>query len=319
MSVKSYLLPLLVALCALAAAGVVGAAEADAPASAAAESPPARPLKIFKLQHDTATAAEDLEAEEEIESWLPGIRPGTIELSMSLGFMNLSGNLLEHEQMIYKYTTEATFWGDVAIKSQTAFNPILRMGYTLKPWLTVEGFGGLSISEYSSTIENRRSRKNEEGARVVENPALGDYDAEARSLITLQGGLDVLVYPLNFGDGGDGRWHPYLTGQFGRIWYDMNSDFTAGAAGASDIAFGGGLRLLAERNVSLRIEATFHSNSLAFKPADYFLETDEGTTLVPLMEYPRMEGGSYAERPIVEFAAEDLSYLVWSLGFQGSF
>ncbi|MBK6733104.1 MAG: hypothetical protein IPG61_03275 [bacterium] len=144
------------------------------------------------------------------------------------------------------------------------------MGYNLKPWLTLEGFAGLSISEYSSTIENRRVRKNEAGAVPDEDPPLGDFDAEARSLITLQTGVDALIYPFNFSGDGGGRWHPYLTGQVGKIWYDMNSDFTAGAAGSNDIAFGGGLRLLAERNVSIRLEATYHMNSIEFKPAEYF-------------------------------------------------
>lgn len=316
MSVKS----ILVALCVLSlGAGLAPAALAQAPADSPEAAPATRPARTFKLTHDSATAAEDLEVEAEAEKWVPGIRPGTVELSMSLGFMNLASTLLEHEQMIYKYTTESTYWGDVVIKGQTAFNPVLRIGYTPKPWLTIEGFGGLSISEYTSTVENRRVRKNEEGSLAQDDPELGDFDAEARSLITLQGGVDVLVYPFNFRGDGNGRWHPYLTGQFGHIWYDMNSDFTAGSTGSGDVAFGGGLRLLAERNVSLRLEATFHSNTIEFTPTEYFLETDEGTTLVPLMEYPRIDGDRYIERPITEFASESLSYLVWSIGFQGSF
>lgn len=316
MSVKS----ILAALCVLAlGAGLAPAAQAQAPAATPEAAPATPKARTFKLTHESASAADDLEVDAEAEKWLPAIRPGTIEMSMGLGFMNLSGSLLEHEQMIYKYTTEATYWGDVVIKGQTAFNPVLRLGYTLKPWLTIEGFGGLSISEYTSTVENRRVRKNEEGSLAQDNPALGDYDAEARSLITLQGGLGLMVYPFNFGGDGNGRWHPYLTGQFGTISYDMNSDFTAGSTSSGDIAFGGGLRLLAERNVSLRLEATFHSNTIEFEPTEYFLETDEGTTLVPLMEYPRIDGDRYTERPITEFTSQTLSYLVWSVGFQGTF
>lgn len=238
---------------------------------------------------------------------------------MSLGFMNLATTLLQHDQMIYKYTTDSTYWGDVKITGQTAFNPVLRVGYTLKPWLSLESYGGLSISEYSSSVENRRSRKNEPGAVPQDDPPLGEFDGEARSLISLQAGFDVLVYPLNFSGDGLGRWHPYLTAQAGGIWYDMNSNFTAGAAGSSDLALGGGLRLLAERNVSLRLEATYHLNTVEFTPAEFFLETDEGTTRVPLVEYPRLEGGAFAENPIEAFKAEDLNYLTWSVGFQGSF
>ena len=133
MSVKS----ILMALCILAlGATLAPAADAQAPtptpeaAPAPEAAPTARPLKTFKLQHESANAAQDLDVEdEEQEAWVPGIRPGTVELSMSLGFMNLSSTLLEHEQMIYKYTTESTYWGDVKIKGQTAFNPVIRMGY----------------------------------------------------------------------------------------------------------------------------------------------------------------------------------------------
>lgn len=294
-----------------------GDAFAQAPAPEGAQT--ATPTKIFRLRHDTATAAEDLDVTDaEADLWVPGLRPGTVELSMSLGFMNLGSTLLEHEQMTYKYTTEATYWGDVKISGQTAFNPLLRIGYTWKPWLTIEGYGGLSISEYSATVENRYKRDNDPEARP-EPAALGEFDAEARSLITIQGGIDVLVYPLNFSGGSEGRWHPYVTALMGGISFDMNSDFTDGPAGGRDLALGAGLRLLAERNVSVRLEATYHMNALEFTPSEYFLTTDEGTTQVPLMEYPRRDDGTLTERPITSFASEDVNYLVWSVGFQGSF
>ncbi len=333
MSVKS----ILAALCVLAAgACAVAEATAQTPAPSPESTPEARPPRIFKLLHETATAAEDLEVDEEAEKWVPGLRAGSIELSMSLGFMNLSGTLLEHEQVVYRYTTDSTYWGDVNMKAATAFNPVLRMGYTLKPWLTLEGYAGLSFSEYTTTVTNRYVRKNAENAVPERFEPFADINLEPdeaqdleeadqraweeRSLITLQAGIGVQVYPLNFGaDGGAGRWHPYLTGQFGTVTYDMNSNFTSGTAGSGDIAFGGGLRLLAERNVSVRVEATYHANSIEFTPADYFLETNAGLTRVPLMEYPRIEGGGFTERPVADFTSHDLSYLVWSIGFQGTF
>lgn len=331
MSVKSYL----AALCVLVAGTAGTTALAQAPAAAPEGAPATRPARIFKLQHESATAAQDLEVEDEAEKWTPAIRPGSIELSMSLGFMNLSGVLLEHEQMIYRYTTDSTYWGDVSVKAQTAFNPVLRIGYTVKPWLALEGYAGLSFSEYKATVTDRFIRKNAEDATpepfepyadttldAEEARELEEADQlawEERSLITLQGGLNILVYPLNFRNDGGGRWHPYLLGQVGAVSYDMNSNFTAGTAGSGDLAFGGGLRLLAERNVSLRIEAAYHTNSIEFKPSEYFVETNAGATRVRLMEYPRVEGGGFDERPVADFASEDLSYLVWSLGFQGTF
>lgn len=332
MSVKS----ILAALCVIVA-GSSGAtvAWAQGPAADPEGAATPRSARIFKLLHESATAARDLEVDEEVEAWVPGIRAGKIDLSMSLGFMNLSGTLLEHEQMIYRYTTDSTYWGDVSVKAQTAFNPVVRMGYTLKPWLALEGFAGVSFSEYTSTVSNRFVRKNSNDATAEPFDPMSDGSLEPeeaqdleetdrraweeRSLITLHGGVGVVVYPLNFGNEGGGRWHPYLTGQYGAASFDMNSNFTSGTAGSSDLAFGGGLRLLAERNVSLRIEATLHANSIEFAPAEYFVETNAGSTRVPLMEYPRLEGGGFIERPVTGFASEDLSYLVWSIGFQGSF
>lgn len=317
MSVKSYL----VAVCILAAgACVLPAVNASAQAPAPEDAQTTPPPQSFKLLRDSATAAADLDAEDaEAEVWVPGLRAGTVELSMSLGFMNLSSTLLYHSQMIYKYTTEDTYWGDVTITGESAFNPVLRLGYTVNPWLTVEGYGGVSFSEYSSTIENRYVRGNDQGALVEEDPPLGEYDAEARSLITLQYGIDLLLYPMNFSGGGDGKWHPYLMALLGGISYDMNSDYTAGSTHGGDVALGGGLRLLTDRNVSLRLEVTYHQNTIDWDPAEYFVEADEGTTLVPLYEYPIQPDGTYLEQPITNFAAQDIGYLVWSIGFQGTF
>ncbi len=317
MSVKHFL----VAICLVAVGACVLTAPAAVAQTPAAEStPPAPAVKTFKLLHESPNAARNLGVDDaEAQKWVPGIRKGTLELSMSLGFMGLSNTLLQHEQMIYKYTTEATYWGDVVIKGQSAFNPVMRLGYNVEPWLTVEGFGGMSISKYAATVESRHWRKNEAGAERQDNPALGQYDAEARSLITLQTGVDVVIYPLNFKGDGTGRLHPYVTAQAGRIWYDMNSDFTNGSAGSNDLALGGGLRLLTEKHVSLRIEAAYHLNTIEFTPAQYFMETNEGTTLVPLMEYPNIEGGGFDEHPVTSFEAQDLNYLAWSIGFQGTF
>lgn len=318
MSVRSTLVAFCILAVGLSAASTPGAFAQTPAAPGATPTPaPAKP-KIFKLQHETATTAQDLDVEgEKAEKWIPGIRPGSVELSMSLGFMGLSSTLLEHQQMIYKYTTEATYWGDVKVSGQSAFNPLMRIGYNAKRWLALEGLAGLSISEYSSTVINRHSRENKPGAEISTiEPALGEFDAEARSLITLQAGADVVIYPFNIKGDGTGRWHPFLTGMVGRIWYDMNSDFTAGAAAANDMALGAGLRLLPDRNVSVRIEAAYHLNSVEFTPAEYFLETNEGTTRVPLNTYP---AGDIDGEPITQFASHDVNYLAWSVGFQGSF
>ncbi len=281
-----------------------GAAEGDAD------------IKVFKLQRGSASIEDELD----LEMWVPGIEQGTIELSLTLGFMNLATTLLQHDQMIYKYTTENTYWGDVEISGESAFNPTAHLGYNLTPWLTLGGSGGLSISEYSSSVSNRRVRKNEEGAPVFEDPALGEYDLEARSLITLQAGVNAMVYPFNFDGDGSGRLQPFLMGNAGTIWYEMNSDFTEGGSTAADFGLGGGIRILADRNISIRLDAVYHINSVEFTPADYFAERDEGTLLVPLNEYPiRPDGDGFDERPVEAFSSNDVNYLAWSIGVHGSF
>lgn len=279
------------------------------------------PDHVFKLLRDSAAAGAELDLEdEELEVWQPGLDEGGLEFSFALGVLALSTTILEHEQMIYKYTDEATYWGDVALEGGGAFNPALRLGYHLNPWLAVEGIGGLSFSKYTSKITNRHRRPNEQGAPVdFLEPALLEFDAEERSLITLQGGLNAVLYPLSIGGEGGGKWHPYLTAGAGRIWYDMNSNYNEGMVGTMDLNAGGGIRLLADRNISLRFEVLFHRHSLQWDPSATFMELDEGTLLIPLNEYPQKGDGSFEERQIESFESIDLNLLNYSIGVQGSF
>ncbi len=288
-------------------------APATSPATSAADG------KTFKLLRGDA-AANDLNlGEEEATAWDPVIRAGDIEISLAVGFLSMNTTLLKHDQIIYKYNTEDTFWGDVELKGESAFAPTLRIGYGLTNWFGLESWYGVGISEYTSSITNTHSRKNEQGAPVVDNPPLGEFDAEARSLITLQAGINAIVYPLAIRGEGMGRLHPYLTGGVGNMWYNMNSNYTKGTASAMDLNFGGGLRLLADKNISIRFEVLLHRNTLEWTPADYFMELNEGTTLVPLNEYPVQPDGSIAESPVTEFESNTMSLLQWSLGVQGSF
>lgn len=274
----------------------------------------------FHLLRDSATAAAELELEEEAaQRWEPQIKPGTLEVSFFLGFLNLNKTLLAHDQIIYKYTDEATYWGDMAIQGETAFNPGLRLGYNVNQWFSVEGIGTISFSEYTSTVVNRSRRPNETGAPVDFNePALGEYDTEARSLITGSAGISALVYPFNIKGDGKGRFHPFVTGGVAAMWYDMNSNYTDGATGTTDLNIGGGIRLLADQNISIRIEALFHSHSMEFSPAEYFRELDEGTTQVPLNEYP-IVGDRYEEQAVEAYESNSISSLSYSIGVQASF
>lgn len=274
----------------------------------------------FKLLRESATAAAELELEAEQQArWEPAIAGGNLEFSFFLGFLDLNKTILAHDQIIYKYTDEATFWGDVDIKGQSAFNPGLRLSYNLNRWFAVEGVGSVSFSDYSTSVTNRVRRSNETGSSPdFLEPALGEFDAEARSLITGSVGVNALVYPLNIHGEGKGRLHPFLAGGISTMWYDMNSNYIEGAAGATDLCAGGGLRLLADQNISLRLEILFHHNTFEFTPKPYFTELNEGTTKVPLHEYP-MVGELLNERQVTSFASNTLNSLSYSLGVQASF
>lgn len=291
-----------------------------------AQDPPAAPgttadaKRTFKLLRDDAPGTDDLDLNQEaVEAWDPQLKAGTVEVSVSVGFLNLNTTLLQHDQMIYKYNTEATYWGDVKLTGASAFAPTLRLGYNVTNWFAVEGWSGISVSEYTATITNTHSRKNEPNAPVLDNPPLGEFDAETRSLITLQAGINGVLYPLAIGGDGAGSWHPYLTAGVGNMWYSMNSNYTGETASALDLNFGAGIRMLADRNVSLRFEVVFHRNELDWTPAEFFTELNEGTTQVPLNEYPVQPDGSILEHPIEDFAANTMNLLHWSIGVQGSF
>jgi hypothetical protein len=291
------------------------------------EPPVEQPQKNFQLLRDSSSAVAELDIEdEELEIWEPGIERGTIEISFGFGFLDFNKILWEHNQIIYKYTTDTTFWGDVNIKSESAFNPVLRLGYNLTDWISLEAVGGVAITEYNSTITNRRSRENKEGAPILEDPELGEFDAERRSLLTLQASLNAVVYPLSiFGDS-KGKLHPFLTGGIGKMWYEMNSNYFDGATEANDLSFGGGLRLLADKNISVRFEVLAHMHEIEFTPATYFTIRDEGTVSVPLYEYPiNPEDGSVTEQSPTKangdpgYDSQSLVLLNWSIGVQGSF
>jgi len=284
------------------------------------ETPQDENLKVFKLSRGSTSAEDELAfREEEEELWVPQIQGGTVEISFAFGFLSLSKTIWEHDQIIYKFSTDATYWGDVKIKGKSAFNPVMRIGYNLTDWLALEGIGGISISEYSSEITNRKVRENKPGAPVFEDPPLGEFDAEARSLITMQASLNAVFYPLSLINDAEGKWHPYVTAGAGGMWYDMNSNYTDQMASTPDFNFGGGVRVLADRNISVRFEILMHMNELQFTPGESFMVLNEGTTRVPINEYPIQEDGSFLEQEVEKYSTQTLSLLNFSVGVHGSF
>ncbi|PID81817.1 hypothetical protein CSB20_01020, partial [bacterium DOLZORAL124_64_63] len=145
-----------------------------------------------------------------------------------------------------------------------------------------------------------------------------EFDLEARSLLTINAGVNALLYFLNMDGNGEGRFHPFVKAGVGNVWYSMNSNYVDDAASALDFSIGGGARLLADRNVSVRLDVTYHLNSLEWTPAEFFTERDEETVLIPLDEFP-MEGTGLHQRPIRSFDSNSIGSLAFSLGVQGSF
>ncbi len=297
------------------------------PAVAQPEAEPQDPVtneaaeeKTFKLLHDSGYADTDRERSDgEDEIWVPGIRKGTIEVSFALGALNLNTTLLEHDNIIYKYTEENTYWGDIKMKGSNAFNPQFRLGYNVSTWLCLEGVVGVAFADYTSTAENRVFRSNEPGSvPSTSEPDLGEFDLEARSLFTANLGINASVYFLNFDGDGSGRLQPYFTGGLSNMWYSMNSNYVDDATSTVDFNIGGGVRLLADKNISIRLEALYHINSFEFSPSDKFTTLNDGTVVVPLDEFIT-DSDELIQRSVTEYSSQSLGSLGLSIGLQGSF
>lgn len=304
----------LLALATLALSAVAAAAQAD--------TPPA-PEKSFSLKHqraDTTGLARRTGAEDATKQhYTPRIEAGKLELGMTLGFLDLNQTLLDHpRRLIYKRTDEFTYYGRVFLQGESAFNPVMRLSYNLTPWFGLENVSGISVSEYHSVIDSTVAFSNEVGSGLrVDNPPLGEFDAERRSCITLSSSLNAVIYPFNIGssEGRASRWHPYLTGGVGRSWYSLNSNYTDKTTGAWNLSGGGGLRFIADDLISVRFEVVYNRATVEFEPNDNFTVEDEGTLPIPLYEWQQ---GS-APAPVQSFASQTLSSLSWGLGFTASF
>ena len=267
--------------------------------------------KTFNLVHDKGVTSDDEITEDDIE--LPSeyrIKAGKIEVSMTIGFINLNQTLLQHDSIIYKISQDNLFWGDVDMVGESAFNPVLRIGYTLTSWFTIEGTFGISFSEYLADITNRFNMDLRTGF-IFPDPELGEFDAEHRSLVTMNVGVNGLWYPLNMGNR-TGRFNPYLQGGFSRMSYDMNSNYTDGPVSTMNFALGGGIRYIADELISIRFDVTLNYNRLEFVPSRYFEVFADGTIKIPLVTLPD-------ETPVTQYEAQDMATLAWGLGFFASF
>ena len=272
--------------------------------------------KVFKLLRPSSSAIEELDLEEEsrVDLWEPTIKPGQLEVSFTLGNLNLDQVLLAHNEIIYKYTDEDTYWGDVAFKgSASAFSPSLRMNYNISHYFGLEGLGNFSTCNYSTNITNRVVRSNGD-APVVSNqePVLEEFDGERRSLVAFLGSINAVIYPLNIREDRVGNWHPYITRSLDRL-VQHELGLHRRHHERRQPRFGAGIRFLAEKVVSARFEVVFLQHELEWKPAEYFKSLNDGTKIIDLNEY---SDGPTDPKIVTSYEPQSISTTQISLGFR---
>lgn len=297
-----------VLMCALiACSGAAVAQDADSPAS---DEP------TYNLNPTGGGELSASAAQQEREAYQPILPRKKLETSITLGFWDLAGTLIQHQQIIYDYSDEYTYYGDVELRGESAFHPQLRLSYDLETWLAVEGFFDLSVSEYYSTITNPNRLSNAtEGVTLEPVEELGEFDAERRSNITIGSGLNVLFYPRDYGNFGRGRFHPYLIGGMSRVWMSINSDYAEDAASQWRYSGGAGFRYIADDLISVRFELMYHHMTYKFTPRAAFREVNEGTRQIPVYEY--IDGRGAVE--VQEYGSQTLNSMSWALGFVADF
>jgi opacity protein-like surface antigen len=287
---------------------------AVAPVALAQDQPEAEE-KVFNL----IVGDEQPDAiEEEVDDtprYEPQIEPGRWSLALTLGFINSSGTLLKHENLIYRADDEDFYYGDVEIKAESAFNPIVRIGYNLTSWFALETSLGISFSEYESEITdpwavNRFTQEDPE--EVVQ---MGEFDRERRSAVMTVANLNGLFYPFNLDGDGRGRVHPYLTGGVGYASYSLDSDYTDLSSGSVNLNLGLGLMVIADDIITVRAEVAYLVNAVEFEPGEVFRARDGGTELIPVYEFSDFGRASEVEA----FGSNSLGSLTWQLGFQLGF
>lgn len=272
--------------------------------------------KTFDLQHGQKVE-DEYEIEDEGPAYEPILEEDRFEFSFTLGYMGLgSQTLFQQDRIIYKYTDEFTYYGDVEITGASAFNPSLYLNYNFSPWLVLEPTVGISFSEYTATVGNRFGISNTpDDDTIITDPELGEFDAENRSCITMNAGINALFYPADYGNFGRGRFHPFLLGGIHRSWYSLNSDYTDSMSDNWTYVAGAGFRLIADDLISIRFQVTYNRTDVEFDPDDNFVTLDEGTLPVPVTSHSQENG----VQSITEFDSHTVSAISWGLGVTANF
>ena len=300
--------PSALVLCGLAA--VLSVITSGAPA-ATRENPEERAFNLVVGREISDEVAEEIEV---APPFIPAIEPGTLDLTLTLGYFNMEKSLLKYPSIIYLSTSEFFFYGDVELKNETGFNPILRLGYTLTPWLALEAQTGVTFAQYQGTITAPRKVK-VIGQPIPEEAELGEFDEERRSSFIWNSNLNALWYPLNLGGDGRGRFHPYLIGGAGWALYDIDSQYLDKPASGLNLNAGLGFSLIADRLVTIRAELVYNHHEIQFEPAELFDERDQGTVQIPVYEFDQV--GQFAT--VTEFPKQTLGGWAIQVGFSARF
>jgi hypothetical protein len=270
--------------------------------------------RVFNLVVGERLVADVEQDVEVVPVWQPGIERGRWDLTLTLGNMMMEKTLLQYDRIIYKATNEHFYYGNVELSSQSAFNPILRLGYNLTTWLALEAQFGVTFSEYDGSIENP-FRVNPFGGEPEAVNLLGQFDPEHRSSLVFNSNINAVWYPLNMDGDGRGRVHPYVTGGVGVATYSLDSQYVDDPASGFNVNGGIGLRIIADRLISVRTEILYQYHAITFEPAELFDDRDQGTVRIPVYRFDTF--GNY-ER-VGSYAKQTLGGLTWQIGFAVSF
>lgn len=259
-----------------------------------------------------SSRVEEVDTAPEYEPILP---ERNLETSVTLGFWGLDIPLIAHEMLIYKYTDEYTYYGDVELNGESAFHPQLRLSYNPTTFMALEPFFDISVSEYQSTITGARRITNASEGGQLEDAEVGEFDFEKRSNITLGTGMNVLLYPHNYGNFGKGNWHPFLIGGMSKVWMSINSNYVDDAASMWRYSGGAGIRYVADDMISVRFEMMFHHMSFEFEPGQSYTELDDGLIKIPVYEYISGKG----PQPVEKYDDQSANTMSWALGFTATF
>jgi opacity protein-like surface antigen len=271
--------------------------------------------KVFNLVVGESVTEEVAEDAAPVEAYIPAIEPGSWDLTLTLGYFLMEKRLLQYDKIVYKTTNEHLYYGDVELVSQSAFNPILRLGYHLTAWLGLETQLGMTFSEMRGSIANPHRVAPIGDNAPEELETIGVYDPQNRSTLVFLGNLNGVLYPFNLDGDGRGRFHPYITGGLGYAYYNLDTDYIDDPATSININAGLGVNFIADKLITLRGEILYHRHTIEFEPAAVFDSRDDGTVLIPVYRFD--DFGNY--RRVESYRKTTMSGLTWQVGFAVNF